>query len=154
MYCVQHCFVCRPSDTHCVGGWWDQTQDCCELRRSNYSARSHPQRQTINQYGKLYDTCKLQVVQPPVPPLALPKMYSWKRNFESKTSYNLTTVSLGLHKGRPSYRRSLQPSKENIQHFKTWNFLIFFYFCGSFLPSWTRILNPDPHQVKPASVHQ
>jgi hypothetical protein len=25
----------------------------------------------------------------------------------------------GLHKGRPSYRKSLQPSKENIQHFKT-----------------------------------
>jgi hypothetical protein len=28
------------------------------------------------------------------------------------------TFSLGLHKGRPSYRRSLQLSKENIQHFK------------------------------------
>ncbi len=30
-------------------------------------------------------------------------------------------LSLGLHKGHPSYRRSLLPSKENIQHFKTWN---------------------------------
>ncbi len=29
-------------------------------------------------------------------------------------------LSLGLHKGRPSYRRSLQPSKENIHHFKWW----------------------------------
>ncbi len=28
-------------------------------------------------------------------------------------------LSLGLHKGRPNYRRSLQPSKDNIQHFKT-----------------------------------
>jgi hypothetical protein len=28
-------------------------------------------------------------------------------------------LSLGLRKGRLSYRRSLQPSKENIQHFKT-----------------------------------
>jgi hypothetical protein len=28
-------------------------------------------------------------------------------------------LSLGLHKGRPSYRRSLQPSKENIQYLKT-----------------------------------
>ncbi len=28
-----------------------------------------------------------------------------------------------------SYMRSLQPSKENNQHFKTWNFLTFFYFC-------------------------
>jgi hypothetical protein len=27
-------------------------------------------------------------------------------------------LSLGLHKGRPSNRRSLQPSKENIQHIK------------------------------------
>jgi hypothetical protein len=26
---------------------------------------------------------------------------------------------IGLQKGRPSYRRSLQPSKENIPHFKT-----------------------------------
>ncbi len=42
-------------------------------------------------------------------------------------------------KGRPSYRRSLQPSKENIQHFKTWKFFTFFCFCGSFLPSWIRI---------------
>jgi hypothetical protein len=28
-------------------------------------------------------------------------------------------LSLDLHKGLPSYRRSLQPSIENIQHFKT-----------------------------------
>jgi hypothetical protein len=36
--------------------------------------------------------------------------------FLSKTTIYL---SLGHHKGRPSYRRSLQPSKKNIQHFKT-----------------------------------
>jgi hypothetical protein len=36
--------------------------------------------------------------------------------FGSKTTIYL---SLGLHKGRPSYRRSLQPSKENIQYLKT-----------------------------------
>ncbi len=42
--------------------------------------------------------------------------------------------SLGVHKGSPSCRRSLQPSKEN-----------YLYFCGSFLPSWVRIrfTNPD-----------
>ncbi len=28
-------------------------------------------------------------------------------------------LSLGLQKGLPSYRRSLQPSKEKIQHFET-----------------------------------
>jgi hypothetical protein len=41
-------------------------------------------------------------------------------------------LSLGLHKGPPSYRRSLQPSKENIHHFKTWNFLPFSVFVGHF----------------------
>ncbi len=55
--------------------------------------------------------------------------YSWKIICGSKTTINL---SLGLHNGRSSYRLSLQLSKENIQHSKTWNFFIFFYFCGSF----------------------
>ncbi len=32
-------------------------------------------------------------------------------------------LSLGFHKGRPSYNRSHQPSKKNIQHFKIWNLL-------------------------------
>jgi hypothetical protein len=56
-------------------------------------------------------------------------------NFWSKIAIYL---SLRLPKGRPSYRRSLQPSKENI--------FTFFYFFGSFLPSWIRIciLNADP----------
>jgi hypothetical protein len=36
-------------------------------------------------------------------------------------------LSLGLQ-GRSSYRRSLQPSKENIQHFKKRNLSTFFYF--------------------------
>jgi hypothetical protein len=56
-------------------------------------------------------------------------------------------LSLGLHKGRLSYKRSLQLSNMNIQHFKTWNFFIFFFFV-SFLPSWIRIripnTDPDP----------
>ncbi len=61
-------------------------------------------------------------------------------------------LSLGLHKVRPSYRRSLQLSKEAIQHFKTWTLTNCFYFCGSFFPSliririhwpdWIRIRNP------------
>jgi hypothetical protein len=68
-----------------------------------------------------------------------------------------TYLSLGLHKGRPSYRRSLQPSKKNIQQFKTSNFSVFFYFGWTFLPSWILVRNtvvvdmkffiPDP---KPA----
>ncbi len=31
-------------------------------------------------------------------------------------------LSLGLNEERLSYRRSCQPSKDNIQHFKTWSF--------------------------------
>jgi hypothetical protein len=53
----------------------------------------------------------------------------------------------GLHKGRLSYRRSLQPSKENIQHFKKLNSLTFFYVSGAFLPSWIP-LNPDPIRIR------
>ncbi len=63
------------------------------------------------------------------------KKYSWIIFFWSKTAIYL---SLGLHKGRPCYRRSLQPSKENIQHF------LFFYFCGTIFSSWIRIANLDP----------
>ncbi len=62
-----------------------------------------------------------------------------------------------LKKGRPSYRRSLQPSKENIQNFTTQCFFSFFY-CEFFLSFWIRIriripnadlnsadqINPDP----------
>jgi hypothetical protein len=44
------------------------------------------------------------------------KFTAEKKILGSKTTIYL---SIGLHKGRPSYRRSLQSSKENIQHFKT-----------------------------------
>ncbi len=65
------------------------------------------------------------------------KKYSWKKNnlFWSKIAIYI----LALRKGHPSFRRSLQLSKENIQHFKKWNLLTFLYFCGSFLPSLIRI---------------
>ena len=49
--------------------------------------------------------------------------------FWSKTAIYL---SLGLHKVCPGYRRSLQLTKEAIQHFKTW---IFSTFVGHFCPS-------------------
>jgi hypothetical protein len=66
--------------------------------------------------------------------------------FDQKIAINL---SLGLHKGCPSYRRSLQPSKENIQHFKTWKFCTFFFFGGHFCPpgsgsGFAKFLNADP----------
>ncbi len=49
----------------------------------------------------------------------------------SKTTIYL---SLGLHKERPSYRRSLQLSTEVIQHFKTWTFKFLSSFVGHFCP--------------------
>ncbi len=69
------------------------------------------------------------------------KKYNWQflyLFFISKIAINL---SLGLHKGRPSYRRSLHPSNENIQHFTRWNLLTVLYFSLLFLPSRIRIHN-------------
>jgi hypothetical protein len=43
----------------------------------------------------------------------LNKIYSWK-NIKFFLSYTTIYVSLGLRKGRPSYTRSLEPSKGNI----------------------------------------
>jgi hypothetical protein len=46
------------------------------------------------------------------------KLQPQKLNFfGSKTQF--TYPYIDLQKGRQSYKRSLQPSKENIQHFKT-----------------------------------
>ncbi len=81
----------------------------------------------------------------------LRKKYSWIFFcffFWSKITIYL---SLDLHKGRPSYRRSLRPSKEDIQHFKRWN-LLTFYFSGSLLPSGIRIRirtrTQGPHWIR------
>ncbi len=53
------------------------------------------------------------------------------KNFLFFWSKIVISWSLIQHKRRPSYKRSLQLSKENIQRFKT---LTFFYFFGSFCP--------------------
>jgi hypothetical protein len=76
----------------------------------------------------------------------LKKIYSWKTKLIEFWSKIAIYLSLGPHKGRSSYRRSLQPAKENIQNFKTWNFFNFSYFFGSILSSWIWIWipNPDP----------
>ncbi len=47
MYDIQHCFICCPSDSTCVGGCWDQTPGQLRLRHwlsdaLTTSARSHP----------------------------------------------------------------------------------------------------------------
>jgi hypothetical protein len=58
-------------------------------------------------------------------------------------------LSLGLYKGQPSYRRSLQPSEEKIQQFKQ-EIFFFFLFLRSFLPSLIRILI---QQLKLMRIH-
>jgi hypothetical protein len=58
-------------------------------------------------------------------------------------------MSLGLHKGRPSYRRSLQPSKREHPALRNMKFLPFLNFFLSFLPSWVwihAVPDPDPQQ--------
>ncbi len=42
--------------------------------------------------------------------------------FDQKLLCTVLYLSVGPHKGHPNYRRSLHPSKENIQHFKPCNF--------------------------------
>jgi hypothetical protein len=65
--------------------------------------------------------------------------YTWKIFFIFFGSKNTIYLSLGLHKERPSYRRSLQLSKEAIQHFKT-------LILKKCLPLWFifALLDPDP----------
>ncbi len=59
------------------------------------------------------------------------KKYSWIFFFLFFFWSKITIyLSLGLHTGRPSNRRT-------IQHFKRINLLTVFYFSGPFLPSWT-----------------
>ncbi len=67
------------------------------------------------------------------------KIYSCKFFFKMFGSKIAIYLSLGLHKGGTSYRRRLQLSKENIENFKTWKFLTFFYICVIFA-----LLDPDP----------
>ncbi len=62
-----------------------------------------------------------------------------KKKFGSKPTIYL---SLSLHKERSSYRRSLQLSKEAIQHFKTFTF--FSTFVGHFCPPGSGSGSTDP----------
>jgi hypothetical protein len=82
------------------------------------------------------------------------KKYNWKKIYFLIKNCSL---SLGLYKGRPSYRISLQTTKENIKDFKKWNLLTFYIFVGHFAlldlnrdcESRSRTpLNPDPQHCR------
>jgi hypothetical protein len=49
----------------------------------------------------------------------LKKKNSWKKNIKNFRSKTAIYLSLGLHNVCPGYRRSLQLTKEAIQHYKT-----------------------------------
>ncbi len=61
---------------------------------------------------------------------------NWKHFTAKKIFFD---KKLQMEIPRHIYGRSLQPSEENIQHFKTW---------GSFLPSWIRIWIRVPMQIR------
>ncbi len=76
----------------------------------------------------------------PDPIAKLDPGFWWPRSEEKKIQLKIffyqiaIYLSLGLLKGRPSCRRSLKPSEENILHCKRWNLLTVFYFYFHFCP--------------------
>jgi hypothetical protein len=71
----------------------------------------------------------------------------YKYNFDQKLLFTFPYASI---KDAQATGDAFSPQKENIQHLNM-KFIYFFYFCGSFLPSWIRIqrlkfmrMNADP----------
>ncbi len=91
-----------------------------------------PEDPDVGQYGSGYGSGS---GSNPDPGLSWPKIErkknSWKKKLTFFWSKTAIYLSLGLHKVCPGYRRSLQLTKEAIQHFKTW---IFSTFVGHFCP--------------------
>ncbi len=72
-----------------------------------------------------------------------------KLTAENKFRFFLSKIAIYLsldhHKGRLTYRRSLQSSKENIEHLKKWYFLNFLLFL------WVIFALPDPDPLTSGS---
>jgi hypothetical protein len=73
------------------------------------------------------------------------KKYSWIFYQKLQFSYPL---GLGLHKGRQATCEAFSPSRENIQHFNSWNLLTVFYLFEPFFPYWIRIRIQGPHWIR------
>jgi hypothetical protein len=58
------------------------------------------------------------------------------------------TLPFASTKERPSYSKSLHPSKENIQHFKTCNFSTFSICVGNFFA----LLDPNSNPTESGST--
>ncbi len=74
--------------------------------------------------------------------------YTWKTIFYS--SKIAIYLSLGLHNERLSYRRSIQPSKENSKFFSSEIYYLLIHCLGSSLPSWIR--THRIHKTAPVSI--
>jgi hypothetical protein len=57
-----------------------------------------------------------------------------KNSYFLKFKNLATYLPLDLNEGRPRYKRSFQPSKENIQHFTTIHFFTFSFFMDHLCP--------------------
>ncbi len=68
-------------------------------------------------------------------------IYGWKKKYFLIKQCYLLIPRPPKVPVRPSYRRSLQPSKKNIQHFKTWN-------VSAFLVMWVIFTLLDPNPVE------
>ncbi len=84
---------------------------------------------------------------------------NWRNKMQLKiSSFFLIKIaicwSLGFYKGRPSYRISLHPSKENILHFKRRNLLtiviVYCHICPVCVRNW--IADPDPDPGTPLNL--
>ncbi len=79
---------------------------------------------------------------------------NWRKKYTWKFFKIFFLIKNCLHKRRPSYRSSLHPSKENIQHFKKWNVVTFFRVILALLDPYLdkntypgTQLNPDPIRI-------
>ncbi len=76
------------------------------------------------------------------------KNYSWIKNSIFFFSFNSIYLSLGLHKGRPSYRRRppvLKREHPSLKNIKFLNFFLFLWAIFALLdPDPLTWLNPDP----------
>ncbi len=68
----------------------------------------------------------------------------------SKNKYFFIKIAIYLFLGSSNYRRSLHPSKENIQHFKTWNF---FTYVGKFCLPGSGSWSAFPMRFRPTKIN-
>ncbi len=81
----------------------------------------------------------------------LKKNYSWNFFYIFLGSKTAIYLSLGLHKVCPSIEEAFSSQKRPSNTSKHELLQHFFYFCGSFLPSWIRIHRPDWIRIQSGS---